>query len=193
MAASTTNCNDLLAGINPGCDAVNKVGGLNKRVWIGKKDNITYSTDNAGYVNSVTMATVSSLTSKLYKFIGKRDKNNASWPMTPGENINTFNHTVVLALFYSNPTELLALESLCNSDDLVVFIQGNDDRIVALGLENGLNASAGEGGTGTLLNDSTAYNVTLTGESRYMPKYFSINGTTATIAANIAYLDSLGS
>lgn len=193
MAASTTNCNDLLAGIIPGCDAVNKVGGLNKRVWIGKKDNITYSTDNAGYVNSVTMATVSSLTSKLYKFIGKRDKNNASWPMTSGENINTFNHTVVLALFYSTPTELLALESLCNSDDLVVFIQGNDDRIVALGLENGLNASAGEGGTGTLLNDSTAYNVTLTGESRYMPKYFSINGTTATIAANIAYLDSLAS
>lgn len=191
MAATTTNCNDLLAGINPGCDAFNKVGGINKRVWIGKKDNITYTVDGAGFVNSISMATISSLNSKLYKFIGKRDKNSASWPMTQGENVNTFNHTVMLDLFYSNPTELSTLEALANSDDNIVFIQGNDDRIIALGLENGLNASAGEGGTGILLNDTTAYKLTLSGESRYMPKYFSINGTTATIAANIAYLDAL--
>ena len=191
MPASSTNCNDLLAGINPGCDGLNKVGGMNKRVWIGKKDNINYTVDNAGYVNSVTMSTISSLTSKLYKFIGKRDKNSASWPMTAGENVNTFNHTVIMDLFYSNPTELLALESLANSDDNVVFIQGNDGRLIVLGLENGLNASAGEGGTGTLLNDSTAYKLTMSGESRYMPKYFSINGTVATEAANISYLDAL--
>lgn len=191
MAASATNCNDLLAGMNPGCDGFNKVGGINKRVWIGKKDNITYTVDGNGYVNSVTMATIGSLSSKLYKFIGKRDKNSASWPMTAGDNVNTFNHTVMMELFYSNPTELLALEALSNSDDNIIFIQGNDDRIIALGLENGLNASAGEGGTGTLLNDSTAYKLTMTGESRYMPKYFSVNGTNATVAANIAYLDAL--
>lgn len=185
------NCNDLIAGLDPTCSSLNKVGGMNKRVWIGKKDNISYSVDGAGYVNSVSMANVGSLASKLYKFIGKRDKNNASWPLVAGENVNTFNHTTVLELFYSNPTELLAIENLSNSDDNVVFIQMNDDKIAVLGLQVGLNATAGEGGTGTLMNDSTAYKLTLSGEQTAMPKYFSINGSTATIAQNIAYLDAL--
>lgn len=186
-------CNDLIAGLHPNCDAVNKVGGVNKRVWIGKKDNISVAYDNAGFVNNVSMSILGSIPAKLYKFIGKRDKNSATWAMTAGDNVNTFNHTAILDLFYSNPTELLSIENLCNSDDLVVFMQGNDDKIIVLGLPNGINASAGEGGTGILLNDSTAYKVTLSGEQMVMPKYFSENGTTATLAQNIAYLDAISS
>lgn len=186
-------CNDLIAGLNPGCEALNKVGGVNKRVWVGLKANITTTTDNAGYVNSVSMATVGSLPSYLYKFIGKRDKNSATWALTAGENVNTFNHTAIMELFYSTPTELLSIQKLCNADDLVVFMQMNDGKIIVLGLEIGLNASAAEGGTGTVLNDSTAYKVTLSGEQTIMPQYFSINGTVATLAQNIAYLDALSS
>lgn len=184
-------CNDLLSGINPACAALNKVGGVNKRVWVGLKANITTTTDNAGYVNSISMANIGSLPSYLYKFIGKRDKNSATWPVTAGENVNTFNHTAIMDLFYSTPSELLTIQNLINADDLVVFMQMNDDKIICLGLEKGINASAGEGGTGTLLNDSTAYKVTLSGEQTVMPQYFSINGTTATLAQNIAYLDAL--
>lgn len=186
-------CNDLIAGLNPGCEALNKVGGVNKRVWVGLKANLTTTTDNAGYVNSVSMGTVGSLPSYLYKFIGKRDKNSAMWPVTAGENVNTFNHTAVMELFYSTPTELLSIQKLVNADDLVVFMQLNDSKIIVLGLEIGLNTTAAEGGTGTVLNDSTAYKVTLSGEQTIMPQYFSINGTVATIAQNIAYLDALSS
>lgn len=188
-----TTCNDLIAGLNPGCEALNKVGGVNKRVWVGLKANITTTTDNAGYVNSVSMSTVGSFISYLYKFIGKRDKNSATWALTAGENVNTFNHTAIMELFYSTPTELLSIQKLCNADDLVVFMQMNDGKIIVLGLEIGLNASAAEGGTGTVLNDSTAYKVTLSGEQTIMPQYFSINGTVATLAQNIAYLDALSS
>jgi hypothetical protein len=187
------NCNDLLAGLDPACDALNKAGGVNKRVWVGSKENITATVDNAGYVNSISMKNVGSIPSRLFRFFGKRDKNFATWALTAGENINTFNHTAVLELFYANPTQLLAIQSLVNADDVVVIMQGNDDKIIVLGLENGLNGSAGEGGTGTLLNDSTSYKVTLSGEQRIMPQYFSINGTVATIAQNIAYLDAISS
>ena len=113
--------------------------------------------------------------------------------MTAGENVNTFNHTAMMELFYSTPTELLSIQKLCNADDLVVFMQMNDGKIIVLGLEIGLNASAAEGGTGTVLNDSTAYKVTLSGEQTIMPQYFNINGTVATLAQNIAYLDALSS
>lgn len=189
-------CNDLIAGITPDCDALNKVGGVNKRVYIGLKANITTTTDNAGYVNSISMTNVNSLPSYLYKFIGKRDKNAAMWPVTAGENVNTFKHTAVMEFFYSNPTQLLSIQSLINADDCVVFMQQNDGKIVCLGLDpktGGLNASAAEGGTGTLLNDSTAYKVTMTAESTIMPQYFSINGAVSTLAQNLAYLDALSS
>ena len=96
-----TNCNDLISGINPSCDALNKVGGVNKRVWIGLKGNITYTTDSNGYVNTISMATSGSLPTKLYTYTGKRDKNSFSFPLTAGENINTFNHTAIMMLYLS--------------------------------------------------------------------------------------------
>ena len=48
-------CNDLISGINPDCDALNKVGGVNKRVWIGLKSNISHTIDSNGYVSAITM------------------------------------------------------------------------------------------------------------------------------------------
>lgn len=185
-----TNCNDLISGINPACDAFNKVGGVNKRVWIGKKANISYTLDGSGYVNTVSMAVISSVATKLYTFTGKRDKNSFAFPLTAGENINTFNHTAVMMLYYSTPAELEALNQLSNADDLVVFMEGNDGKIYVLGLEKGLNATAGEGGSGVLLNDSTAYTLTLSGEQTKAPNIFRINST-STLAENQAYLDAL--
>ena len=161
-------CNDLISGIDPACDALNKVGGVNKRVWIGLKSNISYTIDSNGYVSAVTMGNVGSIASKLYKFIGKRDKNSFAFPMTAGDNINT----------------------LANADDMVVFMEGNDEKIYVLGLGKGLNASAGEGGSGILLNDSTAYTMTLSGEETSTPKIFrTVAG--ASISTLTAYLDNL--
>lgn len=185
-----TNCNDLISGINPACDALNKVGGVNKRVWIGLKGNITYTTDSNGYVNTISMATSGSLATKLYTYTGKRDKNSFSFPLTAGENINTFNHTAMMMLYYSTPAELETLNQLANADDVVVFMEGNDEKIYILGLEKGLNASAGEGGSGVLLNDSTAYTLTLSGEQTKTPNIFRVNAA-ASLATNQAYLDAL--
>jgi hypothetical protein len=185
-----TNCNDLISGINPACDALNKVGGVNKRVWIGLKGNITYTKDSNGYVNTVSMGTVGSLPSKLYTFNGKRDKNSFAFPLTAGENINTFNHQAMMALYYSTPSELETLNQLANADDVVVFMEGNDSKIYVLGLDKGLNATAGEGGSGILLNDSTAYMITLSGEQTKAPNMFRVNAA-ASLATNQAYLDAL--
>ena len=183
-------CNDLISGIDPACDALNKVGGVNKRVWIGLKSNISYTIDSNGYVSTVTMGNVGSISAKLYKFIGKRDKNSFAFPMTAGDNINTFNHTAIMQLYYSTPSELETLNQLANADDMVVFMEGNDEKIYVLGLGKGLNATAGEGGSGILLNDSTAYTLTLSGEETDTPKIFrTVAG--ASISTLTAYLDNL--
>lgn len=183
-------CNDLISGIDPACDALKKVGGVNKRVWIGLKSNISYTIDSNGYVSTVTMGNVGSISAKLYKFIGKRDKNSFAFPMTAGDNINTFNHTAIMQLYYSTPSELETLNQIANADDMVVFMEGNDEKIYVLGLGKGLNATAGEGGSGILLNDSTAYTLTLSGEETDTPKIFrTVAG--ASISTLTAYLDNL--
>jgi hypothetical protein len=183
-------CNDLLSQMEGNCPSVNKVGGVNKRVWAAKKSNITYTKDSNGYVNTITMRTAGSIATKIYRFVGKRDKNSFTFPMTAGENINTFNHNAIMQLFYSTPAELEALKQLANADDTVIFMEGNDGLIYVLGLENGLNGSAGEGGSGVLLNDSTAYTLTLSGEQQSPPFIFRINST-STLSDNQAYLDNL--
>jgi hypothetical protein len=131
-----------------------------------------------------------SLPSKLYTFTGKRDKNSFAFPLTAGENINTFNHQAMMALYYSTPSELETLNQLANADDVVVFMEGNDSKIYVLGLDKGLNATAGEGGSGILLNDSTAYMITLSGEQTTAPNIFRVNAA-ASLATNQAYLDAL--
>lgn len=185
------SCNDLIRGLNPLCDALNKVGGANKRIYIGVKSQITgYSQLGNGDINSISMDNNGSVPFTLYKFTSKRDKNSGSFPLTIGENVNTFNHTVVTSLHHSTSTDLDTLEKLSNEDDVFAILQGNDGKLLVFGIDLGLNASAGEGGTGTVLNDSTAYKLTLSGEQMKAPRYFNVNAS-ATLAQNLAYLDSI--
>jgi hypothetical protein len=186
-----SNCLGLLSGINPDCAALNKVGGVDKRVWFVEKKYLSVTYDNLGYMNSLALSNIGSIPAKLYKFTTKRDKNVANWPMTIGENVNTWNHGITLPLYLSTPAQVLAAENLANADDVVCFYEENAGSIRVLGIGKGLNGSAGEGGSGTLLNDPTGYSLTLSGEEMQMPKYFSINGATASTAQNIAYLDAL--
>lgn len=188
--ATNNICNDLISEMQPACDALKKVGGVNKRVWIGKKSNISYTEDSNGYISSISMGTVGSVSSKLYVFSGKEDKNSFTFPMTAGENVNTWLHTAILLLYYSTPSDLEALNQLANCDDSVVIMKGNDDKFYILGLGKGLKGTAGEGGSGILLNDSTAYSLTLSRDQMEPPHIFRMNAS-STPAQIEAYLDNL--
>jgi hypothetical protein len=178
-------CIDLTAGLDPSCAALNKVGGVNKRVWIGQLSQLSsYATDVNGYVSGITLATYET----LFKFIGKRDKNSGMFEGTIGENVNTFNQSVTLELYHSTPADRAAIESLYNADDVFAFVETNAGQIEVFGIDLGLNASALSGGTGTLLNDKTSTTLTLSGEQTSMPKLF-LNG--GTLAASITYLDNI--
>jgi hypothetical protein len=184
-------CKDLVKGINPDCDALNKVGGVDKRVWIGQlAQREGYATNQTTKdIEGITMLT-NSPPYTLHKFIGKRFKNSGEFPLEEGENVNTFNHTAILQIFYSTSVELEALEELANADDLFVIMQGNDGKILCFGMDLGLNATAGEGGTGVELQDSTAYTMTISGQEMKAPRYFNVTPG-ASLADNITYLDGI--
>ena len=183
-------CIDLLNGINASCDALNKVGGVNKRVWIGQLSQITgYTLDGDGYVETITMdADASNNDYTLKKFTGKKNKNSGTYELTAGENVNTFNTSFNLEVFHFTPDDRENLEALINADDVFVIAQTDAGQIEVFGIEQGLNASAGSGGTGVSLQDKTSFTLTLSGEQMNLPKLF-LNG--GSLATSITYLDGI--
>lgn len=196
-------CTNLTTGLDPSCDALKKLGGLTKRVWIGQLSQLDGYTvnDDTLDIESINMALNGSVDYTLKKFIGKKLKNNASSPLEVGDNINVFNQNVVLVLYHRTSLEKSAIEALANAEDIFIIVETFAGQLEVYGIDTtgtessedpigGLNASAGEGGTGTALNDPTGYTLTLTGQHRIICRIFNIS-TSATLAQNIAYLDNL--
>ena len=184
------DCVDLLEGLDPSCNALNKVGGVKKRVWIGQISQlgtVPYTTDADGYVDTIAFATASPAYG-LHKFIGKKSKHNGTYELTAGDNVNTFNTSAILVLYHYTPADREAIENLVNADDLFALFETEAGQIELFGITQGLNASAGTGATGVLLQDNTAFSLTLSGEQLSMPKLF-LNG--GTLADSITYLDGI--
>ena len=187
----------ILDGLDPSCEAIKKQGGLNKRIWIGNFDEIVTTDDADGYIDSVVMS--GSPTPTLFQFEGRDFKHNYTIEGVIGENLNTLNPTLNLVLYYFTPQERAAIEGLFNAEKLVAFVQGNGGDTKAVieifGLLNGLKASALTGGSGTILNDTTALTVSLLGEETELPKVLksgSLNPIQAGyLQENIDYLDAI--
>lgn len=194
---------NLTSGLDPSCHALKKLGGVAPTVYIGKLswlDGYTVNEDTLD-LETLTMAANGSVDYKLKKFKGKKLKHSATSPLEVGENINVFNQNVLLKLYFSTSLEMSAVEDLANVDDAFVILQNMNGEIEVYGIDTrgsessedplgGLTASAGEGGTGILLNDDSSYTLTLSGQHRVLKRIFNIS-TTATLAQNIAYLEAI--
>lgn len=194
-------CRNLTRGLDPTCDALKKLGGLAKRVYIGQLADLDSYTVNDDTLDIQALVMVASPASTLKKFIGKKLKHSVTTPVEVGENINVFNQTAVLVLYHFTSLEKAAIEELVNVEDAFVLVETFAGQIEVYGIDTngiadsddplgGLNTSAGDGGTGVALNDPTAFTLTLSGQHRIMSRIFNVSPT-ATLAQNIAYLDAI--
>lgn len=188
-------CNFLTIGLDPSCEALQGLGGVNKRIWIGAIadiDTITFSAN--GDVLTFSMVTGSSLKA----FIGKKEKHQGTYELTAGDTVNLFNQSVILALYFNDQVERKAINELVNAEDMFAFVQTNAGGIEMYGVASnpdydfasfGLEATAGTGnGTGVLINDDRVYRVTMSGNVPNLPVLYKIADT---IANNIIGLDSI--
>lgn len=203
MADESECTGNLTNGLDPSCFALKKLGGVAPTVYAGKLsqlDGYEVNEDTLD-IKSLAMKANGSVDYKLKKFKGKKLKHSATSPLEVGENINVFNQNTLLRLYYSTSLEMAAIEDLANVDDLFLILQNMNGELEVYGIDTrgsqssedplgGLSASAGEGGTGILLNDDTSYLLTLSGQHRVLKRLFSIS-TTATLAQNIAYLEAI--
>lgn len=189
------NCSFLTLGLDPSCEALKKLGGLNKRVYVGQIsdiDSVTFGVD--GEITGLTLL----LGATLKKFIGKKEKHQGTYELTAGDTINLFNQAVILALYFEFDVERKAVNELVNVEDMFVLVETNAGHIEAYGIANstslgfdnfGLKATAGTGnGTGVLINDDTVYRVTMSGNVPNLPMLYK---PADTLANNIIGLDAV--
>lgn len=190
MATCTTK---LTAGLDASCDALDKIGGVDKTLYVGNLDEITFTTNGAGYIDTVVLET--SPSASLYKFTGKTKKNNSTVELVVGENTNTWKQAVIAKLYYFFPAERAAIDALVNADDLVFFIQTESGLFEVYGWSKGVRAEAATGANGILIQDDTSLTVTISGEEKELPKVLQVGaalpGEDDYIQEQIDYLDAL--
>jgi len=190
-------CATLTTGINPGCAAIKKVGGVDKRVWIGETKDIDITAITFGSNDEVTAFDLIS-TKTLKKFIGKNDKHSGKSTPVPGVNVALWNQEVSLVLYIKTAAERKAYADLCEAEDLFIIMETNAGDLEVYGISckgvdgidsYGLKMSGGEKGTGVLKNDDTSAKVTLAYPE--MPNMDLLFIPATVIGTNITALDAL--
>jgi len=161
-----------LTNLTADCDAVKKVGGVKGKVWIGQKPDLaTLTWGTPGEILTMTLG----VGKKLATFEGIQFKNTAGSEVAPAENRNLFTQSVSLLLFYKTQTQKKSIQDLLIGDRYFVIIETEAGQLKAYGLdqnpfnpadlgpERGLNVTAGSGGEGTVMADTTGVAITLSG------------------------------
>lgn len=178
-----------MKGIQSSCNALKKVGGLDKRIYVAPVDSldvVTYGADN-----SITSFTFKS-GKGFVKYIGKKEKNNAGSDVEPGDNVNVRRQTVNMAVYWETAADLAALDDLIDQEGVFVVVETLPGALEVFGINKtnfnsfGLKVTANPGTSGVVLNDSTAFLPTLSGGLTNLQLLYNPAGT---LAANITALD----
>jgi hypothetical protein len=186
------SCVNLANSVRPGCNAKKKPGGTDKRIFFGLLEAIASVT--FGTYNSVeTLTFLEGM--GLIEYDLKKDKNSATMALEVGENANLRNHVVNAVVNWDTEQELAALEDLIDAEGIFAIVEQNGGNLEVYGLNKGANfnnfglkASALDGSTGVVLNDPTAFNVSLSGQHTNLQLLYK---PSQTLTANLAELEAL--
>lgn len=171
----------LTAGVGVICDDLRKPGGLFREVWVGNLGDLLtpLPVATADYITTLPFATYRS----LYKFEGTKYQHEATWTEQTADGGNkSYQQTVTLRLFNSNPTADAAIEDL-GVAEVFVIAKTNAGEFLIYGAENGLTSDGSTGGAGRAATDPTTSTVVLVGTERFLPKRLLIGGSAATTQA----------
>jgi hypothetical protein len=172
------NCR-VTNGMDALCDALRRVGGVNKRFWVFNTADTTFTTDGSGYLNSIAF---SSVYGGLYVFTGKKKSHSGGWTLVKQSGGNTFfQHDVTIKLISTTPEDDETIEELTVAD-VGVVIETNNNEFIVYGKDNGMEMTAGTQNTGTESASDITDSLTFVGEERYKPKRFLIGSHATTLA-----------
>lgn len=152
------------------CDALKRVGGLNKRVWLFNISDlatpIVATTD--GYVTNIPLTTYRT----LYKIEGNKFSHSFEVNEQKGEEGNVqWEHKLMLSIVHTDPTTDAILEDLTVAE-VGAVVQTNNNEFIILGAQNGLSSTESQLKSGKKSGDSSSSTITLTGNEQSVYKRF---------------------
>ena len=155
-------------GVGITCDALRRVGGVNKRAYLFNTEEKTdIVVDVSGYVTDINFVAYDG----LYKFISRKQAHSGGYAaqvQSPGGN-RFFNHDVILKLFPEDPTEDAVLEALLVGN-VGIILEDNNQQFFLYGNQNGLDQLDGTQNSGQEQASDIAYSLTFLGQEPEIPK-----------------------
>ncbi len=182
-------CN-ITAGVGITCDALNRVGGVNKRAYLFNINDLVtspsggFNTDANGYVDSFEFTGYFG----LFKFISRKAAHSGGATaqiQSPGGN-KFFQHDVIIKVFPDDPTEDTVLEVLLTSC-VGIILEDNNQEFLLYGIQAGMDQIEGAQNTGQEQASDVAYSLTFSGSEPELPKRILVTDYNTTKA----YLDNL--
>lgn len=186
------DCDLLEQGVNSTCEAEAKVGGINKRIFVGQISNIDSTvidfTDGAVSAFALTSGKT------LKMFISDRFMQAGSDELVPNEfGRPNWKHMVDFVHQWWSQEDINALEQLARAKQLFCIIETNNGQFFVYGLGNtvlgydnfGLKAETQTGTTGIKLADDVTGKTRLSGEVPNKPMLYKPNQAGATTAEEL--------
>lgn len=177
------NCR-VVEGIDINCDDLRKPGGLYREAWVFNLTDLVspLNVSAQDYITNLPLTTYRG----LYKFAGSKYSHEATWTEQTSDGGNkSYNQSVTLRIFNSNPAHDAAIENL-GVAEVGVIVKTNAGEYLIYGAENGLTSDGSTGGSGRTATDATTSSIILVGTERFLPKRLLIGGSLANTAAYIA-------
>lgn len=157
-------CNSAtLAGLAKDCTP--SQGGI-VEVYIANHDDVTAVTASSGKITAITMA--SSAKFKKYSFNRNTGSLTSTYTFDKANGVQFVTSDLVLVFNRMETTKRVEISALA-VNDLAVIVKTASGNFFYLGYDEPVNASAGDGQTGTARADANRYSITLQDNSLEMP------------------------
>lgn len=156
-------CNQTLSGLTRDCNS--SMGGI-VEVYIANHVDVTEISVTQEKISAITMAS----SAKFHKYSFERNTGSltSNYTIDPASGVRFVVSDLVLQFNRMNTQKRVEISALAQND-LVVIVKTANNNFFLLGKDAPVNATAGDGLTGTARTDRNGYSITLQDNSLEMP------------------------
>ena len=156
-------CNQTLSGLVKDCSP--SMGGITE-VLLANREDVSAVTADSGKVTEITMA--SSAKFKRYTFARNTGSMTSTYTIDQASGVKYVTTDLLLQFNRMETAKRVEISALA-VNDLVAIVKDANGIYWYLGYDEPVNASAGDGQTGTARGDANRYTITLQDNSKEMP------------------------
>ena len=156
-------CNQTLSGLVKDCSP--SMGGITE-VLLANREDVSAVTADTGKVTEITMA--SSAKFKKYTFARNTGSMTSTYTIDQASGVKYVTTDLLLQFNRMETAKRVEISALA-VNDLVAIVKDANGIYWYLGYDEPVNASAGDGQTGTARGDANRYTITLQDNSKEMP------------------------